>query len=69
MTNCHYVNDFLVVQYLVNDSIIADPDAPPVLNTTQFLTFRWSGVLGKRLDCGEYSFDEWPVETFQLFTC
>jgi hypothetical protein len=69
MANCHYVNDLLVVGYLVNNSIIADPDAPPVLNTTQFLTFCRAGVLRKRLDYGEYSVDERPVKTFQLLAC
>ena len=69
MTNCDYVNDLLVVRNLVNNSIIADSDAPTVLNTTQFLTFCWTGVLGKGLNYWEYSVDEWPVKTFQLFMC
>jgi len=69
MTNCNYVNSPLVVKNLVNNSIIADPDAPPVLNATQFLTFCWTGVLGKRLNYWEYSVDKRSVKTFQLFTC
>jgi hypothetical protein len=68
MTNCDYVNNLVVVKYLVYNSIIADPDAPPVLNATQFLTFCWTGVLGKRLKYWEYSVDKRPVKTFQLFT-
>ena len=69
MTNCHDIDNLVLVEYLVNDSIIAYPDAPPILNATQFLALCWTGVMGKRLNCREYSVDNRPVKTFQLFTC
>jgi hypothetical protein len=47
MTDCHYINNFVLVKYLVDNSIIADPDAPPILNATQFLALCWTGVMGK----------------------
>jgi len=50
MTNCHDVNNFVIVKYLVYNSMIADPDTPEVLNAAQFLTFWGTGILGKRLD-------------------
>jgi len=46
MTDSHYINKFLLVGYLIDDSIIADADAPPVLNAAQFSAIYRAGVLG-----------------------
>jgi hypothetical protein len=69
MANCYYVNNFVVVKNLVDNSIIANPDTPEVLNAGQFFTSWGTGILGKRLDGRKYSVNESPVKIFQLFTC
>jgi len=46
MTDSHDINGLVLVGYWVDDSIIADADAPPVLNAAQFPAIYRAGVLG-----------------------
>jgi hypothetical protein len=64
MTNCHYVHNFVIIEYLVYNSIIANPDTPEVLDAGQFLTSWRTGILGQRLDRRKYSVNKCPVKTF-----
>jgi hypothetical protein len=61
------VDKFLRIKYVVDHTIIAQPNAPEVLHAAQLLTSWGTGIFSEGLDQPKYSLNQCGVEVFQLF--